>query len=153
MAFLALFCTLLPVFKIYFRTGNKDASFPCPTRTEKRSPPSPFLGHLLRDDLINPVKMSVRPSDLVSMPYVRTSTIKLNAATNQIVVFVKVDETFTMVWLSRSSEVRVKVTCKNDDFQILSPPPFFNQSKKFPAVSDTRPKYLKSLGPDFWISS
>jgi len=35
---------------------------------------------------------------------VRTSTIKLNAATNQIVVFVKVDETFTMIWLSRSSE-------------------------------------------------
>jgi len=49
-----------------------------------------FLGHLLRDDLINPVKMSVRP-------YVRTSTIKHNAATNQIVVFVKVDETFMMI--------------------------------------------------------
>jgi len=42
-------------------------------------------------------------------PYVRTSTIKHNAATNQIMVFVKVDETFTMIWLSRSSEVRVKV--------------------------------------------
>jgi len=25
--------------------------------------------------------------------------------------------------------------------------------KKIPVVSDTRPKYLKSLGPDFWISS
>jgi len=37
------------------------------------------------------------------------STIKLNAATNQIAVFVKVDETFTMIGLSRSSEVRVKV--------------------------------------------
>jgi len=49
-----------------------------------------FLGHLLRDDLTNRVKMSVRP-------YVRTSTIKLNAATNQIVVFVRVDETFTMI--------------------------------------------------------
>ena len=36
--------------------------------------------------------MSVRPS-------VRTSTIKLNAATNQIVVFVRVDETFTMIWI------------------------------------------------------
>ena len=57
-----------------------------------------FLGHLLKDDLINPVKMSVRPS-----------TIKLNAATNQIVISVKVDKTFTMIWLSRSSEVRVKV--------------------------------------------
>jgi len=32
-----------------------------------------------------------------------------NAATNQIVAFVKVDETFTTIWLSRSSEVRVKV--------------------------------------------
>jgi len=49
-----------------------------------------FLGHLLRDDLINPVKMSVRPS--VHTTY----TIKHNAATNQIVVFVKVDETFMM---------------------------------------------------------
>jgi len=50
----------------------------------------PFLGHLLRDDLINPVKMSI-------CPYVRTSTMKHNAATNQIVVFVKVDETFTTI--------------------------------------------------------
>jgi len=41
---------------------------------------------------------------------VRPSTIKHNAATNQIVVFVRVDETFTMIWLSRSTEVRVKVT-------------------------------------------
>jgi len=51
------------------------------------------------------------------------------------VVFVKVDETFTKTWLSRSSEVRVKVTWdlsfKNVDFQNLSPLPFFNQSKKF----------------------
>jgi len=35
--------------------------------------------------------------------------MKHNAATNQIVVFVKVDETFTTIWLSRSSKVRVKV--------------------------------------------
>jgi len=42
----------------------------------------------------------------------RTSTIKHNAATNQIVVFVKVDETFTTIRLSRSSEVRVKVTLR-----------------------------------------
>ena len=41
--------------------------------------------------------------------YVRTSTMKHNAATNQIVVFVKVDETFTTIWLPRSSEVKVKV--------------------------------------------
>jgi len=40
---------------------------------------------------------------------VHTSTIKHNAATSQIVVFVKVDETFTTIWLSGSSEVRVKV--------------------------------------------
>jgi len=62
----------------------------------------PFLGHLLRDDLINPVKMSIRGS-------VHTSTMKHNADTNQIVVFVKVDETFMTILLSRSSEVRVKV--------------------------------------------
>jgi len=63
-----------------------------------------------------------------------------------------VDETFTTIWLSRSSEVRVKVTwdlsLKNDDFQILSPLPFFNQSKT-PMVSDTRPKYIKSLSQIF----
>ena len=53
-----------------------------------------LLGHLLRDDLINPVKMSVRTS---VRPYVRTSTIKHNAATNQIVEFVRVDETFTTI--------------------------------------------------------
>jgi len=35
--------------------------------------------------------------------------MKHNAATNQIRVFVKVDETFRTIWLSRSSEVRVKV--------------------------------------------
>jgi len=35
--------------------------------------------------------------------------MKHNAATNQIVVFGNVDETFTTIWLSRSSEVRVKV--------------------------------------------
>jgi len=42
--------------------------------------------------------------------YVRTSTIKLNAATNKIVEFVRVDETFTTISLSRSSEVKVKIT-------------------------------------------
>jgi len=71
---------------------------------------SVFLGHLLRDNLINPVKnvrVSIHPSVHL---YVRTSTIKHNAATNQIVIFVKVDETFTTIWLSRSSEVRVKIT-------------------------------------------
>ena len=73
----------------------------------------PFLGHL-RYDPINPVKMSVRPSVRTYVrpsvrTYVCTSTIKLDPATNQIVEFVRVDETFTMIWLSRSSEVRVKV--------------------------------------------
>jgi len=42
--------------------------------------------------------------------YVCTSTINHNAATNQIVEFVKVDDTFTTIGLSRSSEVRDKVT-------------------------------------------
>jgi len=45
-----------------------------------------LLGHLVRDDLINLVKISVC-----------TSTMKHNAATNQIVVFVKIDETFTLI--------------------------------------------------------
>jgi len=39
-----------------------------------------LLGHLLRDDLINPVKMSIRPS---VRTYIRKSTIKLSAATNK----------------------------------------------------------------------
>jgi len=57
-----------------------------------------FLGHLLRDDLINPAKMSIRPYVRPSVrPSVRTSTIKHNAFTNQIVVFVKIDETFTTI--------------------------------------------------------
>jgi len=98
-----------------------------------------FLGHLLRDDLMNPVKMSGRPSVRPSLrtyvrAYVRTSTIKLNAATNQIVEFVRVDESLTMISLSRSSEVNqghMRLSFKNDDFHILSLPPFFNQSKKF----------------------
>jgi len=73
-----------------------------------------FLAHLLRDDLINLVKMYVRITTSIRT-YVRrtsigTSTIKLNAATNQIVIFVKVDESFTTISLSRSSEVRVKFT-------------------------------------------
>jgi len=55
--------------------------------------------------------MSVRPYVCPYVrTYVRTSTIKLNAATNQILVFVKVDESFTMISPSRPSEVRVKVT-------------------------------------------
>jgi len=90
-----------------------------------------FLGHLLRDDLINPVKMSVCTS---VRPSIRTSTMKHNAATNQIVIFVKIDETFMTIWLSRSSEVRVKVTW---DWNFLkwrfsnSISAIFNQSKKF----------------------
>jgi len=122
----------------------------------------PFLGHLLRDDLINPVKMSVRPYVRTSVstyvrPYVCTSTIKHNAATNQIVEFVRVDETFTMIWLSRSSEVRVKVTWdlkfQKWRFSKSISSVIFKPIKNIPTVSETRPKYLKSLKPDFWISS
>jgi len=54
-----------------------------------------FLGH----DLINPVKMSICAYVRTSVrTYVRTSTIKLNAATNnQVVVFVRVGESFTTI--------------------------------------------------------
>jgi len=121
-----------------------------------------LLGHLLRDDLINPVKMSfhlyVRTNVCTDgQTYIRTSTIKLNAATNQIVVFVRVDESFTMIWLSRSSEVRVKVTWdlkfQKWPFSKSISSAIFQLIKKIPTVSDTRPKYLKSLRPDYWISS
>jgi len=68
------------------------------------------------NDLIfrsSPQRWPNKPGKSVRRPYVhtsvRTSTIKLNAATNQIVQCVRVNETFTMIWLSRSSEVRVKV--------------------------------------------
>jgi len=57
-----------------------------------------FLGHIQRDDLINPVKMSVHQYVCTYIrPYIRTSTLKHNAATSKIVVFVKVDETFTKI--------------------------------------------------------
>jgi len=107
-----------------------------------------FLGHLLRDDIINPVKMPVRMYvHLYVHLYVRMSTMKQNAATNQIVVFVRVDETFTMIWLSRSSEVRVKVVrlkvSKMTIFKIYLLH-HFSTSQKIQMVSDTRPKYLKS---------
>ena len=57
-----------------------------------------FLSH----DLMNPLNMSIRPYICTYVHtyvhvYVRTSTIKLNAATNQIVVFVKVDESFMTI--------------------------------------------------------
>jgi len=113
------------------------------------------LGHLLRDDLINPVKMSVRPYVRTYIrTYVGTSTIKLNAATNQIVVFVNVDETFTTFKVIRGQgqgHVRLKVSkITIFKFYLLR---HFSTNQKNPTVSDTRPKYLKSLGPDFWISS
>jgi len=50
-----------------------------------------FLGHLLRDDLINAVKMSFRE---YVRPYVRNETQRSHKP-NSLVVFVKVDETFT----------------------------------------------------------
>jgi len=122
----------------------------------RRWPQSPF-GTIFRSSperWPNKPGKNVRPS---VRPSVRKSTIKYNAATNQIVVFLKVDETFTTIRLSRSSEVRVKVTW-DLKFQkwwfsksICSP--IFRPIKKIPTVSDTRPKYLKSLRPDLWISS
>jgi len=90
-------------------------------------------------------------------PSIRTSTIKLNAATNQIVEFVRVDETMTTIWLSRSSEVRVKVTWDLNFqkwwFSKSISSAIFQPIKKIPTVSETRSKYLKSLGPNFSISS
>ena len=95
---------------------------------------------------------SKRPSVRMS---VRTSTIKRNAATNQIVEFVRVDETFTMIWLSRSSEVRGKVMWdlkfQKWWFSKSISSAIFQPIKKIPTVSDTRPKYLKSLRP--WLQS
>ena len=108
---------------------------------------SSILGHLL----INPAKMSVRPPAV--RPYVCTSTMKHNAATNQIVIFVKVDETFTTIWLSRLSEVRVKVTWdlkfQKWRFSNSISSAIFQPIRKIPTVFDTRPIYLKSLRPDF----
>ena len=54
-----------------------------------------FLDHLLRWP--NKPGKNVRPS---VHPSIRTSTMKHNAAIIQIVVFVKVNETFTTTWLS-----------------------------------------------------
>ena len=44
--------------------------------------------------ILGPNKPSVHP---YVRTYVRTTTMKHNAATNQIVVFVRVDETFTKI--------------------------------------------------------
>jgi len=78
-----------------------------------------------------PIKMSVR---LYMCPSVRTSTMKHHADTNQIVIFVKVDGTCTTIWLSMSSEVRVKVTWdlkfQNWRFSNSISSTIFNQSKK-----------------------
>jgi len=74
--------------------------------------------------------------------------MKHNAATNQIVVFVKVDETFTMTFKvirgQGQGQVRLKFS-KMTIFKFYLLRHFFNQSKN-PTVSDTRPKYLKSPG-------
>jgi len=85
---------------------NKGTSPSTPPRASSGTVHITLLisSHLISSDLTWPV----RYCDW-SCPSVRTSTIRHNAATNQIVVFVKVDETFTTIWVSRSSEVRVKV--------------------------------------------
>ena len=90
----------------------------------------------------------------------RQSTEGNNAATNKMVhLFVKVDKTFTTMWLSRSSEVRVKLKVTWDlkfqqwRFSTSISSAISQPIKKIPTVSDTRPKYLKSLVPDFLISS
>jgi len=104
------------------------------------------------------VHTSVRTSEHMSVrTYIHTSTITHNAATNQIVVFVKVNETFMTIWLSRLSKVRVKVTWdlkfQKWQFSKSISSAIFQPIKKIPIVCDTRPKYLKSLRLDFWISS
>jgi len=106
----------------------------------------------LRDDLINLVKMSVRTSIRPYVhPFVHTSTMKHNAATNQIVMFVKVDETFTMIWLSRSSEVRVKVTWDFQKWRFSNSisSAIFQPSKKNPMASDTTKMSKNLLGQIF----
>jgi len=65
-----------------------------------------FLGHLLRDDPIVMVKMSVHPYGPSICPYVQNQTQCSHKPNSGIF---KVSETFTMIWLSRSSKVRVKV--------------------------------------------
>jgi len=82
-------------------------------------------------------------------PYVRMSTIKLNAATNQIVVFVRVDEAFTMMTFKVIRGQGKGHVSKNDDFQNLSRPPFFKRSKKFRWFLKLDQNNLKSLRPDF----
>jgi len=55
--------------------------------------------------------MSVRRSVRTSVrPSVRTSAMKLNVATNQIVVFVRVDETFKVIQGQGQCQVRLKVS-------------------------------------------
>ena len=75
-------------------------TLPAPHHSVFRSSPERWLNKPSKN--VRPsVRMYVRPS-------VHMSTVKHNAATNQIVVFVMVNETFTTIWLS-PSKVRVKV--------------------------------------------
>ena len=73
--------------------------------------------------------MSVR---LYVCTSVHTSTIKLNAATNQIVVFVKVDESFTFKVIRGQGQghVRVKFS-KMTIFEIYLLRHFSTDQKKF----------------------
>ena len=62
-------------------------------------------------------------------------------------VFVKFDETFMTIWLSRSSEVRVKVkwdlNFQKWPFSKSISSAIFQPIKKIPTVSETRPKISK----------
>jgi len=90
------------------------------------------------------------------------STIK-QCSRKPIVVFVKVDETFTMISYHRKclidlnkvirgqgqGHMRIKVS-KMMIFKIYLLCRFSTSQKKFQwFLIDTRPKYLKSLRPDF----
>jgi len=73
-----------------FQTDNHVIASPLSFRSSpERWPNKP--GKNVRPSVRTYIHPSVRP-------YVCTSTIKLSVATNEIVVFVKVDETFTTIW-------------------------------------------------------
>ena len=89
-------------------------------------------------------------------PYVRTSTIKRNAATCVIHRWIGGDETNRTVCYSRSSEVKVKVSDSSNfekwPFSTLNNSTIYEGIPNVILDLDTMGQYLNFVGPDFSLS-
>ena len=102
-----------------------------------------------RDYLIIWVSMSFDPS-------VRPFTMKLKQEIWSLVILIEVDETYTMVWLSRSPKVKVKVTrplklqkwCFSNSISSAISQAILNLIVAYESMG----QYLNLVGTDFRIS-